>query len=1113
MEQTINTFSQGLNTDLNPLVTPSDVMTNCLNGTLVTYNGNEMVLQNDMGNGRVETAALWDGYVPIGMKEHGGIIYVASYNPESKRSQLGCFPSPERNVEDLLTPKNIPNLILGNCKIPLFKEGALHAGDKYQAFLPTSLNYTDVTPSFDNSGGPYTARKDRYSIQMCVLNNNGELVDITDTCKPHSYNGKNYWFNVADSAPTTIDYNVCHGKPAGKPYINCIENQVISMEAGLFVYKHPETGNLLYRPDVTMIYNCPAYTVGNKGLRGFEVTVQTLASSASSWANTSHSKIFEIGSCKESQMADNNFTLRYFNKTDYTELPKDIYAKEHSKIKFIVKPVFNYGSDYTQNDMAIEITMDVDRIGDNTTTLTTWKTTYEDNAIIITYGFESYISNEDFLPQNMYIRFHKPTVEHSTSEEHSEHYTFKLSNLQNLILDDVKNSRFDADDIDYVQFIGDKSSYNGMFSEYISQDDLEPETFYIAELGYISLNPEYKVGGKEPQYKLFKNYQFVITTALYNEEYLGMKDFSTVTPKVKVKPIVQCNLKTKLLSNEVTQDNVEMIGITKPALKEDGKLTVSDTYKFSITPTFKVKQNPLYPVQIKLENPTLSLKENTDTHDNFSGQVTFVKSNKESEEDIYILTYTIEQKVGYDYERSAVNISKLFETYESRNLTAQQIGGGHVKIYTRAHNDSNLFAKDDYYLKYNSYTSSNVPVIKGKIIWEKSANKSLCDGRLSDCTEEVDTACLSTAANKPLAVRVSFDDIYLIDVNALSTFREKMTHHPDVFYYATNWLVYNGETYILLRCAMDPKGNLNNIKDEDPHEISDFGTNPYNATNGILKQYAVCTEQNVSKEDIWKLKLTGILTKSEEFSYTPQIEVTGTYTPVYKDIKWDISDFKDSINSVTDATNKAQLNLIAKFADFKLDDDHQIAFNNPSFTIQKTGTETFEQLIQSGQIPCALIYGSDHKMIFPTVEMDEETIYKITISEGKVRINSTDRLTRAKENGMYHALFQTYDQSSTKLGDSPNAKNMYFGYINSIQGIGTGFTRPYIIVPDDKNSYRIWDANGKETTVSRSYQFTADSETVTVPSFYNSVSGAKGRMLVESTYNSACVDLIDEFNS
>ena len=58
----------------------------------------------------------------------------------------------------------------------------------------------------------------------------------------------------------------------------------------------------------------------------------------------------------------------------------------------------------------------------------------------------------------MYIRFHKPTVEQSTGEEHSEeqgkenseHYTFKLSNLQNLTLDDVNNSKFDADDIDYV---------------------------------------------------------------------------------------------------------------------------------------------------------------------------------------------------------------------------------------------------------------------------------------------------------------------------------------------------------------------------------------------------------------------------------------------------------------------------------------------------------------------------------------------------------------------------------------------------------------------------------------------------------------------------------------
>jgi hypothetical protein len=51
-----------------------------------------------MGNGRVETAFLPSGYVPIGVKEYGGIIYIASFNPLLNRSQMGCFPSPERNI-------------------------------------------------------------------------------------------------------------------------------------------------------------------------------------------------------------------------------------------------------------------------------------------------------------------------------------------------------------------------------------------------------------------------------------------------------------------------------------------------------------------------------------------------------------------------------------------------------------------------------------------------------------------------------------------------------------------------------------------------------------------------------------------------------------------------------------------------------------------------------------------------------------------------------------------------------------------------------------------------------------------------------------------------------
>jgi hypothetical protein len=86
-------------------------------------NGNEAILQNDMGNGRVESAFLPNGYVPVGMKEYGGIIYIASYNPITNKSQLGCFPSPERNIDQTETgnPETILDLVEENGYIRTYK--------------------------------------------------------------------------------------------------------------------------------------------------------------------------------------------------------------------------------------------------------------------------------------------------------------------------------------------------------------------------------------------------------------------------------------------------------------------------------------------------------------------------------------------------------------------------------------------------------------------------------------------------------------------------------------------------------------------------------------------------------------------------------------------------------------------------------------------------------------------------------------------------------------------------------------------------------------------------------------------------------------------------------
>jgi len=76
------------------MVQGNDTLTDCLNGTLITMNGDEVILQNDMGNRRVDNAFLPAGFEPVGIKEYGGIIYIAAYNPITDQSQIGSFPSP-----------------------------------------------------------------------------------------------------------------------------------------------------------------------------------------------------------------------------------------------------------------------------------------------------------------------------------------------------------------------------------------------------------------------------------------------------------------------------------------------------------------------------------------------------------------------------------------------------------------------------------------------------------------------------------------------------------------------------------------------------------------------------------------------------------------------------------------------------------------------------------------------------------------------------------------------------------------------------------------------------------------------------------------------------------
>lgn len=81
-QESINTFNDGLNFDLNPLTTPNSILTDCINGTFITFNGDELALQNDAGNTTIDyngnPVKLPTGYYPIGMKEYGGVLYIVS---------------------------------------------------------------------------------------------------------------------------------------------------------------------------------------------------------------------------------------------------------------------------------------------------------------------------------------------------------------------------------------------------------------------------------------------------------------------------------------------------------------------------------------------------------------------------------------------------------------------------------------------------------------------------------------------------------------------------------------------------------------------------------------------------------------------------------------------------------------------------------------------------------------------------------------------------------------------------------------------------------------------------------------------------------------------------
>lgn len=199
-----NTFQDGMIMDLNPMATPNTYLTNALNATLLTYNGNENVLQNDMGNGRVETAFLPEGFIPVGTCQFGGIIYIASYNPFTNQSQLGSFPSPERNItsDELCTTQKeinksnfyISDDTVGNprYKLILLDDRELSPGDKFQIGSEQIQTFKNKLSAFDSPINNINSYPRDLKLHVISIDSNGTITYLDNDLVWYEDNGKYY---------------------------------------------------------------------------------------------------------------------------------------------------------------------------------------------------------------------------------------------------------------------------------------------------------------------------------------------------------------------------------------------------------------------------------------------------------------------------------------------------------------------------------------------------------------------------------------------------------------------------------------------------------------------------------------------------------------------------------------------------------------------------------------------------------------------------------------------------------------------------------------------------------------------------------------------------------
>lgn len=500
--------------DFHPLTVPNTMTTNCLNGTYLTYNGNEYMIQNDMGNGKVETAALPAGYIPLGTTSFGGIIYIVSYNPLKDVCQIGCFPSPERNFsyEELKEDgfqihsitesdfKNGDNIISFKTKVELTKL-TLNPGDKFLITSDLEANADRIT-DYKNNSKKIGDNPKFLRLHVATKDSSGRLVYLDSSLKWYKFEENKYYYipkdNTIEDTLTASKYSIFNSKLSGNLYL-IAELETISMFSS--TYTIDDNYNLI----LNLEWKSDNWNETQKGIdpkyinfdanEAFQLTNNGVTSDKFSLEvyNSEHDT---VGGDIEERYPDINIDLQ--NKINSKsifcgKIPDELINDnaENKAKNFKLIPAMEFGALPT-----FELSQNINfaQIGSGRTILDEWRYFKQENSLILTYGFQDY-------PKPFYK-------------------TFEVS-LHFMTLDSFQSKN---PDIFQIKNIG-KISYAGSFTTELEFDTLfEENKLYIVK---ITKKSGLASSTSIPETEELIGYRFLYTTDFFNDSYISdIEDFN-----------------------------------------------------------------------------------------------------------------------------------------------------------------------------------------------------------------------------------------------------------------------------------------------------------------------------------------------------------------------------------------------------------------------------------------------------------------------------------------------------------------------------------------------------------------------------------------------------------